>query len=134
MRDVVVALRAAAQQGRAGECYLVAGHRLSVRELAVLAETVAGVRVTRRTAPAWSTRAVAPAATVLARLTGSPLLPTREALHALAAFPIVDSRKAAADLGYRPRPAAQTLADLHDSFAQRGRLTTAAAPGGDATA
>jgi hypothetical protein len=67
-------------------------------------------------------RAVAPAATVLARLTGSHLLPTVEALHALAAFPVVAGRKAADELGHRPRPIADTLGDLYQSFLQRGLL------------
>jgi dihydroflavonol-4-reductase len=122
VRDVVAALRAAADRGRTGECYLVPGHRLTVHELARVAAQTGQCRVTSRTAPAWSTRAVAPAGTVLARLTGSPVLPTTEALHALAAFPIVDGRRAADELGCRPRPIADTLADLHRSFVERGLL------------
>jgi nucleoside-diphosphate-sugar epimerase len=53
---------------------------------------------------------------------GYHLLPTVEALHALAAVPVVDGRKAAEELGYRPRPIADTLADLHASFARHGQL------------
>jgi dihydroflavonol-4-reductase len=93
-----------------------------VQELARVAAQSGQCRVTSRTVPAWSTRAVAPAGTVLARLTGSAVLPTTEALHALAAFPIVDGRRAADELGYRPRPIAETLADLHRSFVERGLL------------
>jgi dihydroflavonol-4-reductase len=122
VRDVVGALRAAADNGRAGECYLVPGHRLSVSELANAAELACNNRLTRRTAPAWSTRATAPAATALARLTGSPLLPTIQALHALAAFPIVDGHKAADELGHQPRPIRDTLAALHASFIEHGLL------------
>jgi dihydroflavonol-4-reductase len=122
VRDVVAALRAAADRGRTGECYLVPGHRLTVHELATVAAQSGQTQVTSRTVPAWTTRAVAPVGTVLARLTGSPLLATTEALHALAAFPIVDGQKAAGELGYRPRPIADTLADLHRSFVERGWL------------
>jgi dihydroflavonol-4-reductase len=64
----------------------------------------------------------APAATVLARLTGGHLLPTVEALHALATFPLVDRRKAAEEIGYRPRPIGDTLADLYAHFTDRGLL------------
>lgn len=127
VRDVVAALRAAAQRGRTGECYLVAGHRLSVSELARLAAVTGRCRVTRRVAPAWSARAAAPAGTLLARLTGCHLLPTVEALHALAAFPIVDAQKAAEELGFRARPIADTLADLYASFAEHGLLRPARA-------
>jgi dihydroflavonol-4-reductase len=122
VRDVVAGLRAAADRGRTGECYLLPGHRLSLSALARLAAVAGDCRVTGRMAPTWSARAVAPAATILARRTGNHLLPTREALHALAAFPIVDGRKAADELGYRARPVGDTLADLYDSFAERGLL------------
>jgi dihydroflavonol-4-reductase len=122
VRDVVRALQAAAQRGRAGEGYLVPGHRLSVPALAGMAAQAANHRAIRRTIPTWSVRAVAPAGTVLCRLTGSPLLPTVEAWHALTSFPVVDGRKAADELGYRPRPMTQTLSDLHRWFAEQGLL------------
>jgi dihydroflavonol-4-reductase len=122
VRDVVAALQAAAQRGRAGEGYLVPGHRLSVPALAGLAAEAANHRAIRRTVPTWSVRAVAPAGTVLCRLTGIPLLPTVEAWHALTSFPLVDGRKAADELGYRPRPIMETLTDLYRWFAQQGLL------------
>lgn len=128
VRDVVAGLRAAADRGRTGECYLLPGHRLSVSELARLAGAAGNCRVTHRVVPAWSARAVAPVGGVLARLTRSHLLPTREALHALAAFPIVDGRKAAEELGYRPRPVSDTLADLYDSYVERGLLPARRTP------
>jgi dihydroflavonol-4-reductase len=122
VRDVVGALRAAAQRGRTGEGYLVPGHRLSILDLAGLAADAANRPAIRRTIPSWSVRAVAPAGTVLCRLTGSPLLPTVEAWHALASFPVVDGRKAADELGYRARPITETLSDLYRWFAEQGRL------------
>ncbi len=120
VRDVVAALRAAAYRGRSGEGYLVAGHRLSISALARLAGEAGNRPVTRRTIPTWTVRAMAPVGTVLCRLTGNPLLPTVEAWRALEAFPVVDGRKAADELGYRPRPIAETLGDLYRSFADRG--------------
>jgi dihydroflavonol-4-reductase len=122
VRDVVGALRAAAQRGGTGEAYLVRGHRLSILELAGLAAEAANRKAIRRMIPTWSVRAVAPAGTVLCRLTGSPLLPTVEAWHALASFPVVDGRKAADQLGYSPRPVTETLSDLYRWFAEQGRL------------
>ena len=112
VRDVVLALRSAAERGVTGESYLVPGHRLSVAELAHLAG------VSPRTAPTWLVKSVAPLATAVARCRpdGSALMPTREALHALHSFPVVDGAKAARDLGHRPRPMAETLADLRAYF------------------
>jgi dihydroflavonol-4-reductase len=122
VRDVVDALRAAAVRGRTGESYLITGHRCSVADLAHTAGAVSGARVSTRTAPGWLMRAAGPVADVLARWTGMHLLPTRETMHALASFPMVDGSKARRELLHHPRPLAQTLADLHEFFVQTGRL------------
>lgn len=122
VRDVVHALRAAGARGHTGENYLVPGHRASLAELAQLAAAVRGSPVTHRVAPSGLARAVAPVAEPLVRWTGWPLLPTRESLHALDTFPIVDGAKARRELGHEPRPLRQTLTDLHASFVATGRL------------
>jgi len=122
VRDVVAAMLAAAERGRTGESYLLGGHRASVVELAELARAHAPRGVVRRTAPLWAARLTGPTATLVARVTDSPLMPTREALHALWTFPRVDSGKAARELGHRPRPLEQTIADLYRHFAETGRL------------
>jgi dihydroflavonol-4-reductase len=125
VRDVAAALLAAAEQGRAGENYLVGGHRASVTELGRLAAQVTGRRPPRLVAPLGLVRFAAAAAVRVAgpRRAGRLLL-TPEALHALATDPVVDYSKAVAELGYRPRPLAETVADLHASFIDDGRLRT----------
>jgi dihydroflavonol-4-reductase len=120
VRDVVDALRAAAERGRTGECYLIPGHRLSVAALARSAAIHSPV--TARVAPLWTAKAAAPLAGVLARRIGSHLLPTSEALHALATFPTISGRKAENELGYHPRPIDDTLSALHAHFVHTGRL------------
>lgn len=121
VRDVVATLRAAANRGRTGESYLVGGHRRSIRELADLARSCSGVNVTRHAAPLWMAGLGAPVATVVARRTGNPLMPTREALQALRRFPTVDSAKAARELGHHPRPIAETISDLYAYFTSVAR-------------
>jgi dihydroflavonol-4-reductase len=123
VRDVTAAMRSAAERGRTGESYLLPGHAASVRDLAELAHDCSGVRVARRVTPLWAVGLGAPAATLLARRTGNPLMPTREALRALRSFPRVDGGKAARELGHRPRPLAETIADLYAYFLTVGRLT-----------
>jgi dihydroflavonol-4-reductase len=122
VRDVATAMRAAADRGRTGESYLLPGHAAAVPELADLARVCSGLRVVRRTAPLWAAGLCAPAATVLARRTGSPLMPTREALRALRSYPRVDGSKAARELGHHPRPLSETVADLYEYFVATGRL------------
>ena len=50
------------------------------------------------------------------------MLLTPESLHALATDPVVDSSKAIAELRYRPRCLAETVADLHALFVAEGRV------------
>jgi dihydroflavonol-4-reductase len=120
VRDVVAALRAAAERGRTGGNYLIPGHALAMSHLADLARECSGIAVTRWAVPAWTARLCSPLTTVAARRTGSPLLPTREALRALRAFPTIDGGKSARELGHRPRPIEQTVADLYAYFRRVG--------------
>jgi dihydroflavonol-4-reductase len=126
VRDVVVALQAAAAHGRAGESYLVGGHRRTSRELLELAVTASGRSLPVRAVPLWALQAAAPLTTVAARRTGSPLIPTTEGLAALRAFPRVSHAKAARELGYRPRPIEDTIRDLHRYFRDSGALAVPA--------
>lgn len=115
-RDVATGLLAAASQGRTGENYLLGGHRASVAELARLAAAAAGRRAPRLSVPAGVLAPMAQAAVRLAGRRRSGLLLTPESLHALAADPVVVTAKAERELGYRPRPLAETVADLYAFF------------------
>lgn len=120
VRDVVIGLTTARERGRTGENYLLAGHRLSVRQLADLVEEATGVPATRFTVPMWFAKTWAPAATFAARHWDNPLLYTSDTLHALATFPRVDDTKARRDLAHDPRPIEDTLHDLFTWFASEG--------------
>lgn len=121
VRDVAAALMAAASHGRSGESYLVAGYRLSLRELAQTAAQVTGVRIP----PVLVPMAVAQLGAWMLSARGrwssksSPLF-TSESMHALSNCPHIVSRKAELELGHRPRPAVTTLTDLYDWFEQAG--------------
>ena len=110
-------LLAAEARGRTGENYLVGGHLLSTRQLAVLAESVTGVRAPRFDVPLWFARLWSPAATLVGRTGHYPLLYTRDTLHALASAPRVDCSKARRELGHDPRSVRETVADLYAFFA-----------------
>jgi dihydroflavonol-4-reductase len=122
VRDVVAAMRVAAARGRTGESYLIPGHAVSVRALAEHARTVSQRPVTRRSAPLWLAGLSAPIATVVARRTKSPLLPTSEALRALRSFPTVDGTKAKTELDHQARPVEETIGDLYEYFLGSARL------------
>ena len=124
VRDVAAALIAATDRGRTGENYLIGGHRASVADLGRLAAEVSGRRPPRLAAPLGVVQLAAQAAVRVAgpRRAGRLLL-TPESLHALETDPVVDCSKAIAELGYRARPLAETVADLHRSFIADGRVS-----------
>ena len=124
VRDVAAALITAATSGRTGENYLVGGHRASLRQLGELAARVTGRRPPRMVVPLAPVRVTAEA---VVRMAGprraERLLLTPESLHAITSDPVVDYSKAVAELGHRPRPLAETVADLYASFIADGRLS-----------
>ncbi len=124
VRDVAAALISAADRARTGENYLVGGHRASVTELGRLAAQVSGRRPPRLVAPLGPVKfAAVTAVRVAGPRRAARLLLTPESLHALETDPTIDCSKAIAELGYRPRPLAETVADLHASFVADGRVS-----------
>jgi dihydroflavonol-4-reductase len=126
-RDVARAAIAAESAGRPGERYLLSGTFLPLSDLAELVAEISGVRAPRLVVPQWLARPVAPAAAAWAKLTRSEPRFTPESLLALrTGHPRIDYGKAAAELGYRPRPLRETVRDTLAWFAARGPLIPAA--------
>ncbi len=120
VRDVVRSAMVAETAGRAGESYLLGGHRLTVRGLLELAGRVSGVRPPRLTVPMWLARLAAPAATAWDRVAGREPLFTREGLRALRSGARYSSAKAARELGHRCRPLEETLEATYAWFRDVG--------------
>jgi dihydroflavonol-4-reductase len=114
-RDVCGGAVAAAERGRTGERYLLSGTCCPVADLARLVAEITGVPPPRLVLPQWLVLPATPLVALAARLAGTEPLFTRESLAALAACnPRISHAKAAAALGYAPRPLRATLEDtLH---------------------
>lgn len=112
VRDVAAGAIAAADRGVVGENYLLGGTFSTVRALAELVHAAGGRPPPRRDVPRWLASAVAPAAQWLqVRLGQVPQL-TPESLVTLGTtLRSVSHAKAARELGYAPRPLAETVAD-----------------------
>ncbi|MBP1611353.1 MAG: hypothetical protein H6Q01_16 [Acidobacteria bacterium] len=127
-RDVARAAIAAERVGRPGERYLLSGTFLPLADLAALVARFSGAPAPRVVVPQWLARPIAPVAAAWARLTGSEPRFTPDSLLALrTGHPRIDHGKAAAELGYRPRPLRETVRDALSWFAAEGRLGPAAA-------
>ena len=121
-RDVARAAIAAAERGRTGASYLVAGHHRTLPELARLATEVTGVAAPRFTSPMWLARLGAPFATRWGRWPGTEPLFTAESLRAVRLCPRIDDSRARRELGHAPRPLAETVRDVYSWFERAGLL------------
>jgi dihydroflavonol-4-reductase len=121
-RDVSMGAICAAEQAPAGARYLLSGHWASVRRLAELTHAITGARIPRFTCPMVLARVGAPFATAVAHLTGRRPLFTSVSLEALRSNHQISHARATRDLGYQPRPLAETLRDTFRWFAEHGAL------------
>lgn len=122
VRDVVSGALAAEERGRTGERYLLSGHVCTLRELAnQLAESSGGQRP-RVTLPRALLWLGLPFVSLAARVTGARPLYTRNALEILAANCDFRCDKARQELGFTPRPLAETIADAVSFYRQAGYL------------
>ena len=130
VRDLIDTAMRAEELGVTGRNYLVGGRWGSVRELADVAARCAGVRPPLLTLPMPLLELVAPLLGLLDHLIeGEPVF-TREALHALKANRVVDDGRARRELGHRPRPLEETIADLVEQMLADAREPAQlAAPG-----
>lgn len=110
-RDVALGAVAAAEKGRTGEAYLLTGHHVSIVELADLVASVSGKPRPRFVCPMWLAYAAAPFSVGIARLTGHRPRFSIQSLRVLNGNTHSDHSKAAAELGYAPRPLPETLTD-----------------------
>ena len=113
VRDVADGIVRAAERGRSGEGYLLAGGHAEVS--ALIARVCA--RVGRRPPPRLPmalARAWAPLGERIARFRGKAPLFTAYSLRTLASGDRFDASKARRDLAWRPRPLEATIDDMTD--------------------
>lgn len=121
VRDVARGLVLAGEKGRTGENYILAGHHVGLHEVTAMAARAAGRREPRLVLPAKAITGVAPFIDPIARLFGSDAM-SPMALETLNASPAVDGSKARNELGFDPRPTAETVQDLVTFFAEMDLL------------
>ena len=118
VRDVCAGMLAAEQYGRTGEGYLLGGDWATLQRIARLTAAANGVQPPSFTLPLGIAAAVAPLVAAVARGGGF----TPEAMHTLRHAQRVSHAKAADELGYAPRPLAETVTDLVEWLIESGRL------------
>ncbi len=111
VRDVAEGIISCAECGRAGECYILSGHYLTIRQLLTIASAFSGLRSPRYYIPLSIAKLLAPAAEAFSlRRQKTPYF-TPYSISVLGSNGLFSHKKAAAELGYSPRPASDTLKD-----------------------
>ena len=113
VRDVAEGCLLAAERGVPGQCYILSGHYLSVKELLTRAGTFCG-RKGPAIIPLWLARLAAPLIEGIAKLRKTRPLYTGYSLHTLTSNGCFSNEKAKQDLGYRTRPVDETIRDMVD--------------------
>jgi dihydroflavonol-4-reductase len=122
VRDVADGMISAMANGRTGERYLLSGEVLTMPELAAIVETVSGRRMPSRCLPLWVGWAMLPVSLAAGWVSGKPPLFTPGVLRAAVWNREVRHDKAAAELGFAPRPIAESLRAALDWYRERGLL------------
>ncbi len=122
IRDVAEGAILAEERAPAGARYLLSGHWVSMRDLAALIEEITGARAPWFACPMWLARAGAALTKAITPSAGIRSFYNNVSLRALCGNPHISHERAARDLGYRPRPFRETLADLFHWFKLAGML------------
>jgi len=113
------------ERGRVGERYVLGGEDMPLRQLLATIAELTGRRPPRLRLPHRPMVAAAHLAEAWARLSGGRPFATVDEIRMAGKRMYFSSAKAAGELGYRPRPARQAIADAVAWFRQAGYLTRA---------
>jgi dihydroflavonol-4-reductase len=122
VRDVIKGAMRAEERAPTGAKYILSGHWVSLRDVAMLVEQITGVPAPAFVCPMWLARIGAPAITTFDRLAGKRPLYTSVSLQALRDNRNISHQKASRELDYHPRPFRETLIDTLRWFEETGRL------------
>ena len=123
VRDICDVVVSAIEKGKSGEKYLLAGEWVSLAGLAAVIQPLSKHKVLRATIPTWLAYVGVPFVGIQAKLFGSRPLYTFDSLDILRDGSMhMNAAKAAAELGFKPRPIKNTITDTIDWFRQNNFL------------
>ncbi len=121
VRDVVEGMIAAAEKGQRGESYILGGHKISVRYLLETVREVTGRAFASIKIPFSLAEAAAKFAPWYYQRTKARPRFTPYSLEVLRSNSDISHRKAERELGFRPRPVVETIADTVRWFFENRR-------------
>jgi dihydroflavonol-4-reductase len=124
IRDVCEAARNAIYQGRGGERYLLSGHYKSVIDLAKLVHEITDKKMKIPILPLWLAYAGTPLIYIWSKLSNQKPVYTKHSLDILqAGNKNILNEKARRELGFNPRPLADSLKDTLNWFNEYNYLS-----------
>jgi dihydroflavonol-4-reductase len=123
VRDVAGAIASALFHGTPASTYLLSGHFATLSQVNQLVCEVKGKPKKLPVLPLWPILAVLPVLHAWSRIVGASALYTRQSVDSLLfSNKKIDHAKARRELGYHPRPLAETIRDTIAWFKKRGDI------------
>ena len=123
VRDVAGAITSALFHGTPGSTYLLSGHFATLTQVNQLVCEVKGKTKKLPVLPLWPILAALPILHAWSKIIGASALYTRQSVdNLLFSNRKIDHAKARRELGYHPRPLAETIRDTIAWFKKRGDL------------
>ncbi len=120
VRDVAEGLILACEKGRKGECYILSGQQISVRQLLKFLEEISGVKVPSFKILHQVARAAGFFNVLYCNLMKIKPLFTPFSIDVLASNSLVSCQRAQDELGYSPRSIYESIKDAVQWFKQKG--------------
>jgi dihydroflavonol-4-reductase len=113
-RDAAIGHILAAQKGENGQSYMLSGQRVTMSELMLILKDITGIPIPKYKLPVWVAYPVAMLTPIYYRITGHKPVFTIYTLRTLRSNSFISHKKATDQLGYNPRPLAQTIKESVD--------------------
>ena len=111
VRDFADGMLRAADHGRPGQRYLLSAHNVTIDDFLAEAARISGTKPPRWRLPRWAAYALVAAVEGWCALRRKPPPITRSVLQLMGRYAWYDSQRARTELGWEPRPLADTLTD-----------------------
>ena len=122
-RDMAETILRACKDGRTGESYILGGDMIGMKEVFDILAAHTGLPTIKTILPAGIGKMIGSMSDVAEKLTHKPQRMTSFAVYNLVRNNEFDSSKAIRELGYNPRPMAQSIAEEIDWMIEEGIVT-----------
>jgi len=122
VRDVASGVAQAIVSGKIGTCYILSGHRTTLKDLFDRLRLLSGKKLRINVLPMWFARFTAPLAELYYKIRKLPPIYTAYSLYTLESNSYFSYERAHIDLNYVPRPFDETLCDTMKWLVSENRI------------